>query len=175
MPVRVVSARESAERDQAAIEKGIPSRALMQRAGKAAALNISRRYADRLQGGVAIFTGPGNNGGDGWVVAGILAREGVPVQVLEMIEPKTPDASAARDDALAVLPDMSIERPGLVVDALLGTGGQSGRRGTIGQAVDTINALRSGGAQVVSLDVPTGLDATTGSHSKCVMADLTLT
>ncbi|HJP58642.1 MAG TPA: NAD(P)H-hydrate epimerase, partial [Gemmatimonadaceae bacterium] len=72
MPAWVVSARESAERDRAAIEKGTPSRSLMQRAGNAAALEIIRRYGDRLHDGAVVFTGPGNNGGDGWVVAGAL-------------------------------------------------------------------------------------------------------
>ncbi|HEV7836863.1 MAG TPA: NAD(P)H-hydrate epimerase, partial [Gemmatimonadaceae bacterium] len=124
MPVRVVSAKESAERDRAAIEKGTPSRVLMQRAGKAAALEISRRYPDRLQHGVAIFTGSGNNGGDGWVVAGALSSEGIPVQVLEVLDSRTPDAIAERADALAVLSDATVEKPGLVIDALLGTGSE---------------------------------------------------
>ena len=80
--VRVVSASESAERDRAAIGRGIHSRVLMQRAGAAAAEEISRRYADRLRQGVVVFTGPGNNGGDGWVVAGLLARSGIEVTVV---------------------------------------------------------------------------------------------
>ncbi|HEU4748572.1 MAG TPA: NAD(P)H-hydrate epimerase, partial [Gemmatimonadaceae bacterium] len=67
MPVRVVSAGESAARDQAAIQGGAPSRTLMQRAGKAAARQIIGRFGDRLYPGVTVFAGPGNNGGDGWV------------------------------------------------------------------------------------------------------------
>ena len=174
MPVRVVSAKESAERDRAAIEKGTPSRVLMQRAGKAAAMEISRRYRDRLNRGVAIFTGPGNNGGDGWVVAGILSREKIPVQVLEMMEARAPDAIAEKNAALELLPDLTVEKPGLVVDALLGTGAEGEPRGAIAQAVATINALHDGGVPTVSLDIPTGLDATTGGQSKCVKADVTL-
>src|SRR6476646_904352 len=98
--VRVVSAKESAERDRAAIERGTPSRSLMQRAGKAAAGEISRRYSDRLQRGVRVYTGPGNNGGDGWVVAEALARTGVEVIVVEAVEPKTPDAIAEKRAAM---------------------------------------------------------------------------
>jgi NAD(P)H-hydrate epimerase len=174
MPVRVVSARESAERDRAAIEKGTPSRVLMQRAGKAAASEISRRYADRSRRGVAIFTGPGNNGGDGWVVAGILSTAGVPLQVFEAGEAKTPDAIAERTGTLATLQHALVDTPALVIDALLGTGSEGEPRGKIGEAVDTINTLAAKGAYTISLDVPSGLDATSGAHSKCVHADLTL-
>ena len=87
MPAWVVSARESAERDRAAIERGTPSRLLMQRAGIAAAGEISGRYSEQLKTGAVVFTGPGNNGGDGWVVAGTLARAGVEVTVVEVGKP----------------------------------------------------------------------------------------
>src|SRR5437016_198564 len=96
MPVWVVSARESAERDRAAIERGIPSRALMERAGAGAAREIERRYVERLRDGATVFTGPGNNGGDGWVVAGNLARSGVEVSVIEIAPAKSADAIAQR-------------------------------------------------------------------------------
>src|SRR5678815_3971702 len=69
MTVHVVTAAQSAARDRAAIDGGIPSRALMQRAGAAAAAEIAREFGDRLTRGAAIFAGPGNNGGDAWVVA----------------------------------------------------------------------------------------------------------
>src|ERR1700682_1806484 len=100
--VRVVSARESAERDRVAIERGTPSRVLMQRAGAAAAEEISRRYGDRLRDGAVIFTGPGNNGGDGWVVAGLLSRSGIGVTVVEAVKVKSPDAVAEKSAAAEV-------------------------------------------------------------------------
>ena len=95
-PVRVVSASESAERDRAAIDGGVPSRVLMERAGTGAANEILRRYPQQLRDGAVVFTGPGNNGGDGWVVAGCLAREGVKVTVVEVVAPKSPDAVARK-------------------------------------------------------------------------------
>ncbi|HEX7595614.1 MAG TPA: NAD(P)H-hydrate epimerase, partial [Gemmatimonadaceae bacterium] len=97
MPAWVVSARESAERDRAAIERGIPSRVLMRRAGAIAAAEISRRYSERLRNGAVVFAGPGNNGGDGWVVAGTLAQSGIEVTVIEAgkaTSDKSPDAVA---------------------------------------------------------------------------------
>ena len=180
--VRVVSATESAARDRATIEKGTPSRVLMQRAGEGAASEISRRYSERLRDGAVIFTGPGNNGGDGWVVAGALARSGVKVTVIEAAEPKTPDAIAEKQAAAEAVESVEqlnahqgIESatPGVVVDALLGTGGGGEPRGSIAAAIAAINQLRAAGARVVALDVPSGLDATTGRHSDCVIADTT--
>jgi hydroxyethylthiazole kinase-like uncharacterized protein yjeF len=179
MPALVVSARESAERDRAAIERGTPSRLLMQRAGIAAAGEISRRYPEQLRDGAVVFVGPGNNGGDGWVVAGTLARSGVDVTVVEVAKPtpaKAPDALAEREAAIDSirLADSIDDGASLVVDALLGTGFEGEPRGKIREAIAGINELHERGARVASLDVPSGLDATTGHHSTCVVADLTL-
>jgi len=178
MPVWVVGAKESAERDRAAIENGTPSRVLMQRAGSAAAAEIIRRYSERLGDGALVFAGPGNNGGDGWVVAGALADADVRVSVIEAGKPdpaKSPDAVAERERALPrvkVVTD-SRDQPGVIVDALLGTGFSGEPRDDIATSISRINALRAGGARVVALDVPSGLNATDGKHGGCVVADLT--
>jgi NAD(P)H-hydrate epimerase len=178
MPVWVVGAKESAERDRAAIEKGTPSRVLMQRAGSAAAVEIVRRFRERLSGGAVVFTGPGNNGGDGWVVAAALADAEVSVKVVEAGKPdprKSPDAAAERERALPKVPVVSEadNRTGVVVDALLGTGFEGEPRGDIATAISRVNALRGSGARVAALDVPSGLNATDGKHGVCVVADLT--
>jgi hydroxyethylthiazole kinase-like uncharacterized protein yjeF len=179
MPAWVVSARESAERDRAAIERGTPSRVLMRRAGAIAAAEISRRYSERLRNGAVVFTGPGNNGGDGWVVAGTLAQSGVEVTVIEVgkaTPDKSPDAVAERQGAIdSVKVADSIDHAAVVViDALLGTGFEGEPRGKIREAISTINELHGKGAPVAALDVPSGLDSTTGQHSSCVVADVTL-
>jgi ADP-dependent NAD(P)H-hydrate dehydratase / NAD(P)H-hydrate epimerase len=154
----------------------------MQRAGKAAAEEISRRYSDRLQRGVRVFTGPGNNGGDGWVVAGVLARSGTEVIVVEAAEAKTPDAIAEKRAAMESSRDIRAiplrERSdrgqtGVVIDALLGTGSEGKPRGAIAQAISIVNALRADGSTVAALDIPSGLDATSGAHDACVVADAT--
>jgi hydroxyethylthiazole kinase-like uncharacterized protein yjeF len=152
----------------------------MQRAGIAAAEEISRRYGERLRNGAVVFTGPGNNGGDGWVVAGALARSGIDVIVFEAVEAKSPDAVAEKSaaaEAVKVVRDTSslAEHPHsrVVIDALLGTGADGEPRGRIADAIARINALRSEGALVAALDLPSGLDATNGSHSACVVADAT--
>ena len=82
MPV-VTSARQAADADASAIAAGTPSRALMQRAGAAAAAEISARFPDECARGVVVVTGPGNNGGDGWVIARALHAVGIAVRVVE--------------------------------------------------------------------------------------------
>ncbi|HJP85943.1 MAG TPA: NAD(P)H-hydrate dehydratase [Gemmatimonadaceae bacterium] len=177
MPVWVVGARESAERDRAAIEKGTPSRVLMQRAGTAAANLILQKYSERVKDGAVIFAGPGNNGGDGWVVAGALANADVKVSVVEIGSPdprKSPDAVAERENAMPRVSTGAVpSRAGVVVDALLGTGFEGEPRAEIAGAISRVNGFRSGGSAIVSLDVPSGLNSTNGQHSECVVADVT--
>ena len=183
--IRVVTSAESATRDASAISAGIPSRALMQRAGAAAAAEIALRFRDRVDGGVLVFAGPGNNGGDAWVVARGLASTGVRVRVIEPVEAKTPDAAAERALAFAVLDSTSIESgripsdvdrgEALVIDGLLGTGGQGAPRGLIDDARQAAARMRARGTVVVALDLTTGVDATTGEAvDDTLVADLTI-
>ena len=176
MTVDVVTATQSAARDRAAIDDGIPSRALMQRAGAAAAAEIVRAFGDAVAHGVAVFAGPGNNGGDAWVVAAALAAAGVAVRVVEVANAKTDDALAERRTARALIGEREpTGGEGVVVDGLLGTGSSGAPRGAIADAIGRIEALRDAGARVVALDVPSGLDASTGAGDVTVTADLTIT
>lgn len=177
MMVRVVTAAQAAARDAAAIEAGTPSRTLMDRAGAAAAEVILRQATARVPAGATIYTGPGNNGGDGWVVARLLARHGVPVGVREVAPSKTDDARAARAEALAAVPGLLEERPmgGVVIDAVLGTGAHGPLSGPVRAAADAINDAGLRDAFVAALDLPTGIDATTGAMHDPVRADLTVT
>lgn len=180
MSVRVVSASQAAELDAAAIAAGVSSRSLMQAAGRAAAGLVLDRFPLESSRGVAVYAGPGNNGGDAWVVAAELARRGVRVRMAETAPSRTPDAAAERDAASAVLthavPDGS---EGVIVDGLLGTGARGAPEGAIADAIGRIGFRRSGGAggaRVVALDVPSGVDATTGAAPGAhVRADLTVT
>ena len=176
--IRVVGSAESAARDASAIAAGIPSRALMQRAGAAAAGEIALRFPRELARGALVFAGPGNNGGDAWVVARALATSGVLVRIVEPFDAKTDDARAER----ALAEGLPVERgagtylgEGVVIDGLLGTGATGAPRGTLAQAVQLIAETRQRGARVVALDVPSGLDATTGASHGALRADLTVT
>ncbi|MGH7653787.1 MAG: NAD(P)H-hydrate epimerase, partial [Gemmatimonadaceae bacterium] len=164
MSVRVVSASQAAELDAAAIAAGVPARSLMQAAGRTAAGLLLARYPLESSRGVAVFAGPGNNGGDAWVLAGELARRGVRVRLAEVEPARTPDAIAEREAASARLthtvPDGT---EGVIVDGLLGTGAHGAPHGAIADAIERIAYARASGApRVVSLDVPSGVDATTG-------------
>lgn len=172
--VAVVNAEEARERDRLAIESGTPSRVLMHSAGVAAARRILHHYKSDLSGGVEIHVGPGNNGGDGWVVAGELAGNGFPVRVVEASPAKTDDAVAARTEALRAPFAPLKSSPSVIVDALLGTGSRGELKVSIRAAADAINSARSLGAKVVALDIPTGLDASTGQAFSPVRADLTI-
>ena len=156
----------------------------MQRAGAAAAGEIVRRYADRLAAGVAVHAGPGNNGGDAWVVARALARFGVQVRATQWgaAAPSTDEARFEHDRARAF---MGMPGPtgteGVIIDGVLGTGARPPAREFVAAYVEQVARVcagRRGDAKpvVIALDVPTGLEATTGEAiGPCVRADLTLT
>jgi hydroxyethylthiazole kinase-like uncharacterized protein yjeF len=151
----------------------------MQRAGAASAAEIAGRFPDKLRAGVLVFAGPGNNGGDAWVVAGALAASGVQVRMAEVVPAGTDDARAERAAALRLVEMVDANDPfrgdGVVVDGLLGTGSAGAPRAPIAAAARSIREARERGAVVVALDVPTGIDATTGEIHAPIRADLTLT
>lgn len=155
----------------------------MQRAGAAAAGEIVARCHDRLAAGVLVLAGPGNNGGDAWVVARALDAAGVRVRVIEPVEAKTLDARAERALALESLdanrvttghlPEAFDQGESLIVDGLLGTGASGEPRGAIRDALEAARRMRDRGAAVVALDVPSGLDASRGDRA-ALDADVTL-
>ncbi|MGK2960789.1 MAG: NAD(P)H-hydrate dehydratase [Gemmatimonadaceae bacterium] len=175
MGVRVATAKETEGCERAAIERGTNAATLMNRAGVAAATLIVDRC--RLpESGVTVFAGPGNNGGDGWVVAGALRHRGIECRVIPHGDLRSAEARQARESALAcgVVESATAADKSLAVDALLGTGSTGAPRGRIAEGIGQISALQSAGASVVSLDLPSGLDATAGWHEQAVSADLTV-
>jgi len=173
--VRVTTAAEAAASDAAAIAAGTPSRTLMRRAGEAAAAEITRAYPDALSAPITIYAGPGNNGGDGWVVARALAERGARVYVSEAGEPRSEESKEARARALPLASRGESPDSRLVVDALLGIGAKGEPHGDIAACIARIATARANGATVVAIDAPSGLDADTGATTGAVRADLTLT
>jgi NAD(P)H-hydrate epimerase len=157
----------------------------MQRAGAASAGEIALRCRDRLRAGALVFAGPGNNGGDAWVVARALATTGVRVRVCEPASAATEDARAERELALPLM-DATLDSEalstgdpfrgeGIVIDGLLGTGASGAPRGALGAAARGLRAMRDRGAAIIALDLPTGVDATTGVVTTATRADLCIT
>jgi hydroxyethylthiazole kinase-like uncharacterized protein yjeF len=178
-PLSLYTADEMRAVDGAAIrELGIPSAVLMERAGLAAAEEI-RRLGDR--GRAAVVCGAGNNGGDGFVVARHLRAAGweVECQVAGDVRKLPPDARLNHDIAkrlgIAVTDGVRrarLTRADVVVDALLGTGFRGAPRGPVAQAIE---AMRPPIGTVVALDVPSGVDGSTGVvASAAARADVTV-
>ena len=176
--VAVVDAAQAAEWDERARSTArIPSRVLMETAGRAAAQVVAHEFGRALGAGVLVAAGHGNNGGDGWVLARALAATGVPVLAVETAGKRTPDCTANRALALAsgvVLLDPEDAWPdcGVLVDALLGTGASGAPRGAMQHVVQRLGAH---GAPIAAVDGPTGLDLTTGAAHEPCRAALTVT
>src|SRR4051812_46865013 len=147
----------------------------MQRAGAAAAAEITSRFPDLLDRGVLVLAGPGNNGGDGWVIARALAANGREVNVISPENSRSPDCVAERELSLDVVNEVEeYTGEGVVIDALLGTGSRGTVREGLAAARDRMILARDRGAVIVAVDLPSGLDATTGAGG-AIPADLTIT
>ena len=153
--------------DQWAIEQGgIPSLELMERAGAGVARAVEGLVHD---GPLAVVCGKGNNGGDGLVAARLLREASREVAVVCVASPKelSPDARANLE-RLPGEPPLAFEdhaagaaigRAEVIIDALLGTGFSGVAHGAVAEAIEAINAASG---RVVSVDVPSGVDASTG-------------
>jgi hydroxyethylthiazole kinase-like uncharacterized protein yjeF len=116
----VLTAAQMRAAEAAAVAGGTSVETLMERAGQAAAEAI-RRFAGPME--ALVLCGPGNNGGDGYVIARALAARGFAVRVAALGEPKTPAAEAARVAWAGPVEPLAGAAPApLLVDALFGTG-----------------------------------------------------
>lgn len=204
--------------EETTIEMGVPASALMETAGAGAADIIQKCFPNLIE--AHIFTGKGNNGGDGWVVARYLASKGIHVVVYHpgKLADLTPDARAMADVVIkmakaksgciqtrvyptavpkdvaeisdnrlnvntltqknippnenlnTISPDQ--QSATIIIDALLGTGLTQDVRPDLARQIQLLNESN---VPIVSLDVPTGFDATTGQiHGSAVRATHTI-
>ena len=163
-------------------DRGVPSLELMERAGAEVARIVT---ALARQGPVRAVCGKGNNGGDGLVVVRLLHGIGIDAEALLLADPHdlSPDARANHDRLIEAgarwrtidageLPS-ALEGSGSIVDALLGTGFEGAPRPPLDAAIEAVNGAA---ATVVAVDVPSGVDASTGEvEGACVEADVTVT
>ena len=160
--MEVLTTAEMERADRLAIAAGTPGFSLMLSAGQAVASAAMDLVAE---GPILVIAGPGNNGGDGFVAAAELVARGREVSVIPLCERDSLQgdaASAARGWKYPVLPfnPQAIGRPALIVDALFGAGLD---RPVKGEPFDMIEAINANGVPVLAVDLPSGINGTTGA------------
>jgi hydroxyethylthiazole kinase-like uncharacterized protein yjeF len=177
------SADQVRELDRRAIvEHGIAAYELMQRAARACWQRIVERWPDARS--LCVVCGTGNNGGDGYEIARLARAAGWAVSVVAPYGMPTQPGDARRaceawlaEAGTEPLPfARTLPSAAVVVDALFGTGLKRRLDDVAIAVVDAIDAARSAGAGIVAVDLPSGLDGSTGAANlgACVRADLTV-
>lgn len=161
--LELLSNAEMAEADRLAIAGGIAGSDLMERAGTAIAQAVSVRHAEGSR--AVVVAGPGNNGGDGFVAARLLAARGYRVHVFlvgEASRLKGDAALAAQkwDGPLSPATPGALGGAAVVIDALFGAGLDRPVEGTARAMIEAMNAQP---APVVAVDLPSGINGTTGA------------
>lgn len=168
----IVSVDQMRKSDAYTIEHHVPGKELMYRAAYGVYL------AARWEGRIAIVTGSGNNGGDGYALGCILADKGIECTVFFLGEPSTGDSKYYCQQAeekgvrLLAYSNGGLAGHDMIVDCMLGTGFHGTPRGNYKAAIDEID--RSG-AYVISVDINSGMNGDTGAAECAVHSDLTVT
>jgi NAD(P)H-hydrate epimerase len=186
LPGSLYTARQVRELDRIAIEvRGIPGLTLMRRAASACVQAIARKWPESRS--VVVFCGSGNNAGDGYIVAGMLAEKNMDVRVhiVGQIANLSDDAKLAYEFCVSSEARISMftgvseasgqifDEVDVIVDALLGIGAKGVVRENYSQVIDAINQSR---INVLAIDIPSGLDADTGAVlGVAIKAQLTVT
>jgi ADP-dependent NAD(P)H-hydrate dehydratase / NAD(P)H-hydrate epimerase len=181
----VFSPAQMREMDRATIDDvGVPGPVLMERAALGVSTLVQTRFPGRH---TLVVCGRGNNGGDGLAAARQLHLCGHPVACVVAVPTAgelSPDAalnlSAARKAGVNVrmgaVPDYLWDESEVVVDCLLGTGASGELKGRVAEWAGYINSAGARGVPVVAVDVPSGVDASTGALAAgAVAADVTVT
>jgi NAD(P)H-hydrate epimerase len=160
------------EADRLTVQAGTPGIELMQNAGSAVAREIARRWSPRP---TAVLCGPGNNGGDGFVVARVLAAAGWPVRLalagsIEQLRGDARHHALLWQRPVEPLKIGVLDDAALVVDALFGSGLRRPLSGEIPRILEA-----AAGLPLVAVDVPSGLLGDTGESLGAVPAAMTVT
>lgn len=172
--IAVLTVRQMAEADRLSVVAGVSSFELMANAGAAVAHEIERRWTPRP---VVVLCGPGNNGGDGFVTAHVLAEAGWPVRVampgsrFSLKGEARQHAQRWEGDVEALSPAV-LEGAELIVDALFGAGLS---RPLEGPSLATLAAAGAGRVPIIAVDTPSGVMGDTGEALGAAQAVLTVT
>src|SRR3974390_328232 len=160
--MEVLTTAEMERADRLTIAAGTPGFALMLSAGQAVA-EVAMELAE--EGQILVVAGPGNNGGDGFVAAAELSARGREVSMMLLCEGDSlrgDAAPAAKGWKHPLLPfnPQAIGKPALIIDALFGAGLN---RLVGGGPAGGIGAINANGAPVLAIDLPSGINGTSGS------------
>lgn len=167
-----ISVENMRESDRLTIEKYVSGRTLMYRA----ALGVYK--AVNWHGDIAIAVGGGNNGGDGYALACILKRRNCGCRIVKLSDKLTEDSAFYAKEAQSLDVPFETYQPGafnsvdIIVDCLLGTGFQGSLREPWLSAVNEINNSK---AQVISVDINSGMNGDSGEAENAVRSDITVT
>ena len=188
--MRVLNAAQMRDADRQTIDEiGIPSMVLMENAGRQVVAALEAAYDDLADKHVAVLCGPGNNGGDGFVVARTLHQRGIDVSVfviatlaaikgdarlnLEILGRLGLTVVEISDEQAWDLHFSEISQCELIIDAIFGTGLKSALSGMLETVAADVNAS---GIPVVAVDLPTGLSADHAEPiGECIRAAMTVT
>jgi hydroxyethylthiazole kinase-like uncharacterized protein yjeF len=166
---------EMGEADRLTAEGGTSLSRLMENAGQAVVDAIVERY---YQMPVLVLAGPGNNGGDGFVIARLLRDKGWPVHLCLFGDRDKLKGDAAANAGkwtgrIEPFSEELVHETDMVIDALLGAGLDRDVTGDMAAAIETVNSAKR---LVVSVDVPSGIDGASGAERGiAVKASLTVT
>lgn len=182
LPKHLYTCEQTRAIDRAAIaEANMPGILLMKNAARAAFSLLMDRWGNDRK--IIVFCGAGNNGGDGYLLAGLAAQRKLPVTVYSLVNPSSLSGDVLKAHYYAISEGtevLSLENnivgdltDTIVVDAMLGTGFHGELKDNICQISEKI---RQSNAPVLALDIPTGLNGDTGMAAKgAVKADATMT
>ncbi|OGR01686.1 MAG: hypothetical protein A2505_09080 [Deltaproteobacteria bacterium RIFOXYD12_FULL_55_16] len=187
--MKIATAEQMRLCDNLTSASGISGLELMENAGRGTVAAMIRHFGPLVGRKVLIFIGPGNNGGDGLVIARLLLAQGARPKVVSLAPLEKSQGEAARNLELArqlaipIFPCLGeddlplveglLAKSDLLVDAIFGTGLRRPLTGVIAAAINLINVSP---LPVVAVDIPSGLDADTGlSQGLSVRAQLTCT
>ncbi len=171
---KVISVEQMRKSDAYTIENFVPGKELMYRA----TTGVYNSYKEWEGKKIAIVVGGGNNGGDGYALAGILKKNGIDPVLIRVSDKMSEDGKYYADIAadlgvhiISYSEEISLDEYDVIVDCILGTGFVGDVRGTARDAIEAINAA---GAYVISVDIPSGMNGDTGEASLAVESDLTV-
>jgi hydroxyethylthiazole kinase-like uncharacterized protein yjeF len=159
--IELLTNAEMAEADRLTTAGGTPGIELMERAGRA----VADRVAARTPGVVAIVAGPGNNGGDGFVAARILAERKFRVRLLLLgdrarLKGDAAQAAGRWQGAVDAATPAALAGASIIVDALFGAGLDRPVEGAARAMIEAMNASR---IPIVAVDLPSGINGTSGA------------